>query len=131
MTIISTSTSTTGEASGIDVAPTGFQVGFNGSTVQVSSAIFPPTLNKGSLSWTCQDNGGNYSIVCENSPFAQASTLKIQDPGVANANFTMDVGVVAAGTGTSSPGHLTGVTETLQFTRAGITYFLPLYNVNT
>lgn len=131
MTIIQTGTSSHGEAPGVDVASGGLQVGFNGSGITPLFEIFPATLNKGALSWSCVNNAGNYVISCVNASFGQSTILTLQDPGFTAANLTTDSGTVAAGSGSSSPGSLTGVTETLKFVRAGVTYYIPLYAVNT
>lgn len=128
MTIIATSKSTVGEPAGVGVAPKGNWSGYNGSAG--FQRIFPATLDSGYLNFVCADNAGNFGITITNGSFAQASVLTIPDPGAA-ANFTLDTGVIAAGVGASSPGSLTGVTSTLRFVRGGVTYYLPLYAVNT
>ena len=131
MTIIETGTSSVGETPGVDVAPKGMQSGYNGSTYTVLNTIFPPTLNMGKMTWGCANNSGNFTIATINASFGQSSVLTIQDPGAAAANYTLDTGIVAAGTGSSSPGSLTGVSNTLKIIRAGVTYYVPLYAVNT
>jgi hypothetical protein len=129
MTVITTSKTTVGEPAGVDVAPKGGWSGYNGSAG--FQRIFPATLDKGYLHFACVDNVGNFGITVQNAAFGQASTLTIPDPGAAAANFVLDTGVIAAGVGSSSPGSLTGVTNTLRFVRGGVTYYLPLYSVNT
>lgn len=128
MTVITTSKTTVGEPAGVDVAPKGGWDGYSGSAGL--RKIFPATAAKGYLNFTCADNVGDFGIDVVNAFFAQAAILTIPDPG-GNANFTLDTGVIAAGVGSSSPGSLTGVTSTLRFVRGGVTYYLPLYAVNT
>ena len=129
MTIEMASLSTVGEPAGVLVSPRGHWSGFNGSVGFYQ--CFPPTLNKGFINWACADNAGNFGISFTNASFGQATVVTAQDPGVAAANLTMDLGTVAAGVGASSPGSLMGVTQTLKFVRAGVTYYIPLYAVNT
>ena len=129
MTIINTSKSTVGEPAGVDVAPKGNWSGYNGSAG--FNKIFPATADKGYLNFICADNTGNFGVDVTNAAFGQASTITIPDPGAAAANFTLDTGIIAAGVGASSPGSLTGVTSTLKVVRGGVTYYVPLYAVNT
>jgi hypothetical protein len=130
MPIISTSQSlVSGLPAGIDCAPHGAWLGYNGSAGYAQ--IFPAGGNKGYLTWSAANNASNYAITCVNASFGQATTVTLPDPGAAAANFTLDTGIVAAGVGASSPGSLTGVSDTLKVVRGGVTYYVPLYAVNT
>ena len=129
MTIPVNSRSTVGEPAGVEVFPKGSWNGYSGSAG--FSKIFPATAAKGSLNWACVNNAADYVITCVNASFGQASTITLPDPGAAAANFTLDTGVIAAGVGESSPGSLTGVSDTLKLIKAGVTYYIPLYAVNT
>lgn len=131
MAIVMQALSSFGAPTHVAENPAGGWCGYNGCGVAVNYKFFPPTSNKGYLTWSCADNAGNYAITCINASFDQATVMTLQDPGVAAANFTTDLGAVSAGTGSSSPGSLTGVTDTLQFVRNGTTYYIPLYAVNT
>jgi hypothetical protein len=111
------------------------QAGYNDTDNSTNAAggfvSFPAGASLGYLKWHASNNAGNYAINCTNASFGQATTLTVQDPGETAANFTLDTGIIAAGTGSSSPGSLTGVTETLKIIRGGVTYYVPLYAVNS
>ena len=136
MTLISKTHQSVAESRpGIAVNEDDIQAGFNDVATSTNEAggflSFPETASKGTLKWYATDNAGNYAITCTNASFGQATGMTLQDPGESAANFTTDLGTVAAGTGADSPGSLTGVTETLKFIRGGTTYYIPLYAVNS
>ena len=130
MTLLEKTLQTVGEARPtVAVNDDDLQAGYNG--VAGGFRSYAPGLNLGNIYWHAANNAGNYVVTCVNASFGQSSTITLPDPGVDAANFTCDTGTVAAGVGADSPGSLTGVTETLKFVRAGTTYYIPLYAVNT
>jgi hypothetical protein len=136
MTLISKTEQSVGEARvTVAVNDDDVNAGYNDVSASINAAggfrSFPAGASLGTLFWHASNNAGNYNITCTNASFGQATAFTLPDPGAASANFTCDTGTVAAGVGSSSPGSLTGVTETLKFIRAGVTYYIPLYAVNT
>ena len=136
MTLISKTEQAVGEARAtVAVNDDDVQAGYNdtGNSTHAAGGFvsFPSSASLGSFKFYSSNQGGNYASSLTNAAFGQATALTIQDPGVSAANISTDNGLVAAGTGADSPGSLTGVTETLVIKRAGVTYYIPLYAVNT
>ena len=136
MTILEKTLQTLGEARPtIGVNEDDIQAGWYSASPATNGAggfrSFPTTANKGYMRWYASDNAGAYTVSCTNASFGQSTVLTIQDPGDTTANFTLDQGIISAGTGSDSPGSLTGVTETLTIILAGVTYYVPLYAVNS
>ena len=51
---------------------------------------FSPTASSGSLQLLAANNAGNFNITLTNDSFAQASTIKVPDPGAVSAKFLLD-----------------------------------------
>lgn len=90
---IATYTGTTGglsEDPATAISGGNIQAGLSGTAGYLVS--FPSTAAKGSLRLLAADNTNDTVTTITNDAFAQASTIKIPDPGVANATFVLSHG---------------------------------------